>query len=339
MPGLVRVLGGRVGERLAGQRRGDAANDLEQACAARVDDPGFLEDGELVRRSRQRVLTALDQLLQQRRGLEIRVAGILGLLGELADHRQHRSLDRTPHGAVGRVARGAEGAADRGGVEEPGLAQRLGGAAQDLGEDHARVAASAHQRRPRELLREHGAVGSRRGFEHFHDRARGLRQVRAGVAVRHGIDVQVVDAAAVRLECLERRSPELPGALQLRHRAILPHVFDMHLDARRPGGRQPLHLVGDARPDRGGDLGEVEPVLDDHVEVEAEAVAVRRDADPLRQLVAGEQPLESLAGHADDAVALGGGVPDDLCDRVRGDPDLPEMGLLCEGVLLHDPRA
>ena len=173
--------------------------------AARVDDPGLLEDGELVRRARQRVLAALDQLLQQRRGLELGVAGILGLLGELTDHRQHRSLHRTPHGAVGGVARGAEGAADRGGVEEPGLAQRLGGAAQDLGEDDARVAAGAHQRRPRELLREHGAVGGRRRLEHVHDRARGLRQIRAGVAVRHGIHVQVVDAAAVRLECLERR--------------------------------------------------------------------------------------------------------------------------------------
>ena len=186
MPGLVRVLGGRIGERLAGQRRGDAANDLQQARAAGVDDPGLLEDGELVGRSRQRVLAALDQLLQQRRGLEIRVAGVLGLLGELTDHRQHRPLHRTPHGAVGGVARGAEGAADRGRVEQPGLAQGLGGAAQDLGEDDARVAAGAHQRRPRELLREHGAVGGRRGLEHVHDRARGLRQVRAGVAVRTG---------------------------------------------------------------------------------------------------------------------------------------------------------
>ena len=214
MPGLVRVLGGRVRERLAGQRRRDAAHDLEQACAAGVDDPGLLEDSELVRRPCQRVLAALDQLLQQRRGLELRVAGVLGLLGELADHRQHRSLHRTPYRAVGGVAGGAEGAADRRGVEQPGLAERLGGAAQDLGEDHARIAAGAHQRRPRELLREHGAVGSGRGLEHVHDRARRLRQVRAGVAVRHRIDVQVVDAAAVRLERLKRRPSELAGALQ-----------------------------------------------------------------------------------------------------------------------------
>ena len=271
--GLVRVLGRRIGERLAGQRRGDAADDLEQAGAAGVDDPGLAEDGELVRRARQRILAALDQLLQQRRGLEIGVAGVLGLLGELTDHRQHRPLHRTADGAVGRVARGAEGTADRGRVEQPGLAERLGGAAQDLGEDDARIAASAHQRRTRELLREHGAVGSRRGFEHFHDRARGLRQVRAGVAVRHGIDVQVVDPAAVRLERLRAPPARAPGRAPAPSRR-LPHVFDVHLDRCDLEPGQPLDLVGDARPDRRGDLGEVEPVLDDDVEVEPEPVAV-----------------------------------------------------------------
>ena len=63
--------------------------------------------------------------------------GAAEALGELPDHRQHRPLHRAAHGAIGGVARGPEGAADRGGVEQPGLAERLGGAAQDLGEDHA----------------------------------------------------------------------------------------------------------------------------------------------------------------------------------------------------------
>ena len=217
-PGLVSVLAGGVGQRLAGQRRGDAANDLEQARATRVDDPRLLENGELVRRARERVLAALDQLLQQRRGLEICVAGVLGLLGELADHRQHRSLHRTPHRAVGGVARSAEGAADRGGIEQPRLAQRFGGTAQDLGEDHARVPAGAHQRRTRQLLRERRRGPSAVETSSTSMIARAVsRQVRARVAVRHGIHVQVVDAAAVRLECLERRSPELAGPLQLRH--------------------------------------------------------------------------------------------------------------------------
>ena len=48
----------------------------------------------------------------------------------------------------------------------------------------------------------------------------------------------------------------------------------MHLDGGDLEAGQPLDLVGDARPDRGGDLGEVQPVLDDDVEVEPEPVAV-----------------------------------------------------------------
>ena len=336
--GLVGVLGRRVRKRLAGQRRRDAAHDLEQPGAARVDDARLAQHGELVRRARQRVLAALDQLLQERGGLQLGVARVLGLLGELPDHAQHRPLDRAAHGPVGGVARGAERAADRGGVEQPGLAERLGGAAQDLGEDHARVAARAHQRRARQLLRERGAVGGGRGVEHLHDRARGQRQVRAGVAVRNGIDVQVVDPAAVRLERRERRLPELLRPLELGH-ADLRDVFDVHLDRGDGQPRQPLDLVRDARAHGRGDLGQVEPVLDDDVQVEPEPVRRAGDLDPLRQLVARQQPLQPLAGHADDAVALGGGVADDLRDRVGRDRDPAQVGLLREVSPLHVPRA
>ena len=159
---LVGLLDGGVRDRLAGNRRSDAAHDLEQAGSAGVDDTGLAEDGELVGRPRQRLLTALDEPLQQRGRLERGVARVLGLLGQLADHGQHRPLDRPPHGAVRSVARAPEGAADRRRVEQPGLAERLGRTAQDLGEDHARVAARAHQRRASELLRERRAVGGGR---------------------------------------------------------------------------------------------------------------------------------------------------------------------------------
>ena len=213
----MRLLGRRVGNRLAGQGRRDAADDLEQARSAGVDDSGLAQDGELVRGAGERILAALDQLLHQRRRLERGVARVLGLLGQLPDHRQHRPLDRTPDRAVGGVAGGAERTPDRRRVEQPGLAERLGRAAQDLGEDDAGVAAGAHQRGARQLLRERRAVGGSRGVEHLHDRARGQRQVRAGVAVRDGIDVEVVDPAAVRLERRERGLAELLGPLELRH--------------------------------------------------------------------------------------------------------------------------
>jgi hypothetical protein len=75
-------------------------------------------------------------LLQEGRRLQIGVARVLCLLGELPDHGQHRPFDRAPHRSVGGIARRAKGAADRRGVEQAGLAERLGGPAQDLGEDH-----------------------------------------------------------------------------------------------------------------------------------------------------------------------------------------------------------
>ena len=102
-------------------------------------------------------------------------------------------------------------------VERALLAEHLGGAAQDLGEDHARVAPRSHQRRARELLRDRGAVGRGRGLERLDDRASGQRQVRAGVAVRNGIDVEVVDPAPVRLERLQGGPRELARAIELRH--------------------------------------------------------------------------------------------------------------------------
>ena len=54
------------------------------------------------------------------------------------------------------------------------------------------------------------------------------------------------------------------------------------------------------------------------------------DRDPLRGLVAREQAPGGgearPAGHADDAVRLGRGVPDDLGDGVAGDRDAAEVG-------------
>ena len=88
--------------------------------------------------------------------------GDLGLLGELTDHREHRSLHGTPYCAVGGVTRGAEGPPNRGSVEQPRLAKRLGGTTPGLGEDDARIAAGAHQRRPRgaPLRARHGRMPS-----------------------------------------------------------------------------------------------------------------------------------------------------------------------------------
>ena len=166
------------------------------------------------------------------------------LLGHLADHRQHGPLDRLPNRAVGGVARAAEGPCERRRVELLGLPDNLCEAAKDLGEDHARVAAGAHQRRARQLARERCEVARRRRVEVLHGGANGEREVRAGVAVGDGIDVQVVDAATVALERKQRAARQLARALDIGGRPVRAHAlcltFSMctsTLATRRPVSR------------------------------------------------------------------------------------------------------
>ena len=134
-----------------------------------------------------------------------RTSGRSRLLGHLADHGQHRPLDRLAHGAVGGVARGAEGAREHGAVDVL-VAEHLGEAAHDLAEDDAGVAACAHQRSARELLRDRLRSLRGRAVERLHDGAHGEREVRARIAVGHRVHVEVVDPLPVRFEHRERGS-------------------------------------------------------------------------------------------------------------------------------------
>jgi len=132
-------------------------------------------------------------------------AELLALLVE----RGEESVARTPEQLDVLREAGVVDAGGAGLVELVGLADDVGEPADDLRQDHARVAACAHERRPRELLRESGAVVRLRLLERLDDRARGEREVRPGVAVGDGIDVEVVDSRAARLEGGERPACEL----------------------------------------------------------------------------------------------------------------------------------
>ncbi len=216
-PRFVGILCGHLRHGLAGEGRRDAAHDLEQAGAAGIDDTRLAEHGQLLGRAGERLLAARDEHAEELENRQAGVGRVLPLLGELPDHGQHRSLDGSAHSAIGGIARAAEGAADPGRIDRSRLAQHLCGTADDLGEDHPRVSPRAHQRGARQLLRHGRAVGCGRGFQRLDDRLRGEGQVGSRVAVRDGIDVQVVDPAAVRLERRQRPARQLPGALQLCH--------------------------------------------------------------------------------------------------------------------------
>src|SRR5512146_503852 len=81
----------------------------------------------------------------------------------------------------------------------------------------------------------------------------------------------------------------------------LPDLLAVYLDRRHAQAGQPLDLVHDAIAERRRHLGEVQPVLDDDVEVDPDAVAVTADLDPATRAVAGQQAAEPARRHADDA--------------------------------------
>src|SRR5207249_2058575 len=153
----------------------------------------------------------------------------LTFLGHLANDGEHRSLDRLAHRAICSVTRRAERARERARVDLAVRAQRLGGATDDLREDDPGVAAGAHQRGPRDLLDEARAIFGGRTIELVDHGARRHREVRPGVTVGHGIDVEVVDALAVALERGERAVRELLHALAVAR----AHAVDLFTSSMR----------------------------------------------------------------------------------------------------------
>ena len=138
---------------------------------------------------------------------------MLSVIRELAEEAESRSNNGSPLGDL-RVDRGRAG----------GLAEHVGGSAHDLREDHARVAARAHQRAARDVARERLPARRRGLVDGLGNRAHRHRQVRAGVAVRNRIDVEVVDAPAARLERRERGADDLLERLEIAvEGAVLVH--------------------------------------------------------------------------------------------------------------------
>ena len=160
---LVRVLGRRLRDRLAGERGGDAADDLEQPGAARVDDAGLLRTASWsgVRASASSP-RATSSFCSSSAGSRRRVA---------RDPRPPPPARGSPSASSPRPAAGRRGRRRRsrrgtrgaivGRVERPASPSTSAAPRTIWLEDHARVAARAHQRRARELLRERRAVGRR----------------------------------------------------------------------------------------------------------------------------------------------------------------------------------
>ena len=214
---------GRLG---AAQRGDQPGEDDRHGVAAGVHHAGLAQDREQLRPLLHRLLAGVDRPLQDlgQRGVLGGVVDVgrqpgLGHVGDLrgqavrhlAHHGEDRALGRVADRLVGPVGGASQGGADQDRVHELARAgdQLLGGAADELGEDDAAVAAGSQQRRARHRLDDllaadlvHRALAAlaRQAVELGQHRAHGEDHVVAGVAVGHREDVEVVDLLAARLE-------------------------------------------------------------------------------------------------------------------------------------------
>ncbi len=212
-----------LGRLRAAQRRDDAGEDHGEAEAAGIHHAGLAQDGQQVGTAPDRLLAGVERALEHLRDqrvlalgvdlLEPRLLHVRELARDAVRHLAHdgqdRPLRRLAHRVVGTVGRVGHGGADQHRVDQLAgpRGQLLGGAADQLGEDHARVPPRPEQRRagygvddlvatdlvhalePVELL-EHGAQRE--------------RHVVAGVAVGDREHVEVVDLLAACFELDQR---------------------------------------------------------------------------------------------------------------------------------------
>ncbi len=242
-----RVLVLELGGVLAAQRGEAAGEDDGQPVRTRVDDARFAQNRELVGTALDGLRAGLEGTLEHR-GQQLVLLGGRGggsqaprvhvseVVRHAARHRpdggEHRPLGGIAYRGVRRVRRPGEGGRHQDRVDElPAPARELlGRAAHDLREDHAAVAASPEERRPRHSRDDHVAADHVDGLavqvvQFDHDGAHGERHVVAGVAVRDREHVQVVDLLAPTLQLGERcghHAPEADEAL-VWHRGFVHH--------------------------------------------------------------------------------------------------------------------
>ena len=150
----------------------------------------------------------------------------------LPDHGEHCALGRITHRLIRRVGRPRECGRDEHRVHELARSARelLGGAANDLAQDHAGVSPGAHQRRADYGVTELVAVGGDRlpvqAVELLHHRLHGQRHVVARVAIGDREDVQVVHLLAAggefRVGGLYDPAKALDGGVDRHREGIIP---------------------------------------------------------------------------------------------------------------------
>jgi hypothetical protein len=240
-----RVLMLELGRRLPAQARQAAGQDHGQPVGPRVDDARLAQDRELLGAALHGFLARLERMLEHlREQLVLLLGGGVGAepprvhvgevvrdaAGHRADGRQHGALGRIAHRRVGGVGGAGERGRDEDGIHQLARSrgELFGRPAHDLGEDHARVAARAEQRRASDSADDLVAAGhvdrlAVHPVELVEHRLERERHVVPRVAIGDGEDVQVVDLLAAALELRERGGDDPPEAQQalVGHRRVL----------------------------------------------------------------------------------------------------------------------
>ena len=176
-----------------------AQNEAE-AHAARVDDAGLFENRILVDGVVQRGVRRVEAVLQHILDLVVFHGQIArGVCREAGDGQ-----DRALGGLHDRLIRGLHARSECGGkILAVGLElalERLGKAAEQQGQDHARVASCAAQERRGRLVSGLGECNAVRLAQLCAGGRERHAHIRAGVSVRDGEDVQLVDLLLVQVD-------------------------------------------------------------------------------------------------------------------------------------------
>ena len=258
-----------VGElgRLGAAQRGDhAGEDHGQAVAAGVDDARLAQHRQQLgaaptdcwpassaRSSTSAISSSWWSASLLARGAAGHVRELGGdAAGHLAHDGEDRALGRLAHGAVGAVGGARHRGADQDRVDELAGArgQLLGGAADQLREDHAAVAARAEQRRAGDGLDDLVAADLvdlallGEPVELVEHGAQRERHVVPRVAVGDREDVQVVDLVAACLELRERTLDDGAEADEGRDRTRVAVRLGLGDLAGLQAARADVHALG-----------------------------------------------------------------------------------------------
>src|SRR5438046_1040890 len=292
---------------------------------AGVDDTGVAQDLELARRLEHRRARARGGGGDDARNVGVRArGGGRGGATSLARDREDGALRGLVDRAVGGVGRLLERGGELRRRERALALDRAREAAKDLGQDHARVAARAHEAPVRGEL---GDLAHLRGVRFLHvldRRLQGQQHVRAGVAVGHRKDVEPVYlfmVGAQPAETAEQRPLEQRAVDPHRLRggqgsgALFANALNVDVDLDDGHVDRPLDLELHGLLEVVRDLRDADAVLDDDVHVDDQALVGLLDVDALVHVLAAQQLREPIAqaprGHAADAVAARGGVAGD----------------------------